>query len=121
VFGRSLGTAVATHVAAHRPVARAILVSPYDSLASVGQGHYPFLPVSLMLRHRFAPVADAPRCRMPLLAVVAPGDSVIPVAHSRLLYDAWAGPRQWLEVRDANHNTIGATPELWTAVAQFLR
>jgi len=121
VFGRSLGTAVATHVAANRPVGRAILVSPYDSLASVGQGHYPFLPVSLMLRHRFAPVADAPRCGMPLLAIVAPRDSIIPVAHSRLLYDAWAGPKQWLEVPGADHNSLGASPEFWTAATQFLR
>jgi uncharacterized protein len=121
VFGRSLGTAVATHVAANRQVARAILVSPYDSLASVGQGHYPFLPVSLMLRHRFAPVADAPRCRMPLLAIVAPRDSIIRVAHSRALYDAWGGPKEWVEVHDADHNTVGASREFWTAVTQFLR
>ena len=120
VFGRSLGTAVATHVAAERPVARAILVSPYDSLAAVGQGHYPFLPVSLMLRHRFAPADEAPRCRMPLLAIVAPSDSIIPVAHSRALFNAWAGPKEWIEVKGADHNSLGATREFWDAVTQFL-
>jgi pimeloyl-ACP methyl ester carboxylesterase len=120
VFGRSLGTAMATHVAAQRPVARVILVSPYDSLAAVGQGHYPFLPVSLMLRHRFAPLEDAPRCVMPLLAIVAPGDSIIPVAHSRALFDAWAGPREWVEVKGADHNTLGATREFWRDVGKFL-
>ena len=121
VFGRSLGTAVATHVAAERPVARVILVSPYDSLAAVGQGHYPFLPVSLMLRHKFAPVDEAPRCRMPLLAIVAPADSIIRVAHSRALFDAWAGPKEWVEIRGADHNTLGASREYWAAVQQFLR
>jgi pimeloyl-ACP methyl ester carboxylesterase len=119
-FGRSLGTAVATHVAAERPVARVVLVSPYDSLAAVGQGHYPFLPVSLMLRHKFAPASEAPRCRMPLLAIVAPSDSIIPVAHSRALFNAWAGPKEWIEVRDADHNTLGATREFWNAVQEFL-
>jgi len=121
MFGRSLGTAVATHVAAERPVARVILVSPYDSLAAVGQGHYPFLPVSLMLRHKFAPVDEAPRCRMPLLAIVAPADSIIRVAHSRALFDAWAGPKEWIEIRGADHNTLGASREFWDAVQQFLR
>jgi hypothetical protein len=38
-----------------------------------------------------------------------------------VLYDAWAGPKQWLEVRDADHNSVGSTPELWTAVTHFLR
>lgn len=120
VFGRSLGTAIATHVAAERPVERAILVSPYDSLAAVGQGHYPFLPVSLLLRHRFAPGDDAPRARVPLLAIVAPADAIIPATHSRALFDAWAGPKEWVEAAHADHNSLGATRELWAAVNQFL-
>src|SRR6266478_9655013 len=32
VFGRSLGTAIAAHLAAERPVAGAVLVSPFDSM-----------------------------------------------------------------------------------------
>ena len=120
VFGRSLGTGVATHLAANRPVSRAVLVSPYDSLAAVGQGHYPFLPVSLMLRHKLAPIEEAPRNRMPLLAIVAPSDSIIPVAHSRALFNAWAGPKEWLEIREADHNTLGASPDFWRVVGAFL-
>ena len=120
VFGRSLGTAVATHVASQRPVSRAILVSPYDSLAAVGARHYPFLPVSLLLRHRFAPIEEAPRCRAALLAIVAERDSIIPIAHSRALYDAWAGPKEWVAVPRADHNSLGATREFWNAVAAFL-
>src|SRR5258706_1022683 len=51
VFGRSLGTAIAAHLAAERPVAGALLVSPFDSMTAVRKAHYPFLPVSLLLRH----------------------------------------------------------------------
>src|SRR5262249_9766849 len=41
VFGRSLGTAIAAHVAAERPgVAAAVLVSPYDSMIAIGKLHY---------------------------------------------------------------------------------
>jgi pimeloyl-ACP methyl ester carboxylesterase len=39
VFGRSLGTAIATHLAAKRPVSGAILVSPYDSMTAIGKLH----------------------------------------------------------------------------------
>ena len=120
VFGRSLGTAVATHVAANRPAARVVLVSPYDSLAAVGGRHYPFLPVSLLLRHRFAPAEEAPRCRAPLLAIVAEADAIIPPAHSRALFDAWAGPKEWVVVPRAGHNTLGAAREFWDAVRRGL-
>jgi pimeloyl-ACP methyl ester carboxylesterase len=120
IFGRSLGTALATHVAAERPVAGVILVSPYDSLAAVGSHHYPLLPVSLLLKHRFDAETDARRCRMPMLAIVASSDSIIPVARSQALYDTWAGPKVWEVIPRSDHNSLGATPDFWNAVAKFL-
>jgi pimeloyl-ACP methyl ester carboxylesterase len=49
-MGRSLGTGVAVHLASQRPLAGAILVTPYDSMVAVAQVHYPLLPVGLLLR-----------------------------------------------------------------------
>jgi hypothetical protein len=69
VFGRSIGTALAAHLAAERPVAGAVLVSPFDSLTPIGEKHYPWLPVSLLLRHRFDALPDAQRNTMPPLKV----------------------------------------------------
>jgi len=119
-FGRSLGTALAAHVAAERPVAGVVLVSPFDSLAAIGRHHYPWLPVSLLLRHRFDAQDDAARSRAPLLAIVAQSDTIIPVERSRALYDAWAGPKRWHVVPREDHNTLGATADFWSAIAQFL-
>ena len=120
MFGRSLGTALAAHVAAERPVAGVVLVSPYDSLAAIGNHHYPWLPVSLLLRHRFDAQADAVRAQAPLLAIVAGSDSIIPVGRSRALYDAWAGPKYWQIVPASDHNTLGATADFWHGVTDFL-
>ena len=120
VFGRSLGTALAAHVAAERPVAGVVLVSPYDSLAAIGNHHYPWLPVSLLLRHRFDARADATRSQAPMLALVANRDSIIPVERSRALYDAWAGQKNWQVVPGSDHNTLGATADFWVGIARFL-
>jgi pimeloyl-ACP methyl ester carboxylesterase len=95
-------------------------VSPYDSLAAVGSHHYPWLPVSLLLKHRFEAEADARRCRAPMLTIVASSDSIIPVGRSRALYDAWAGPKRWQVVPDSDHNSLGITSEFWTGVTGFL-
>jgi pimeloyl-ACP methyl ester carboxylesterase len=119
-FGRSLGTALAARVAAERPVAGVVLVSPYDSLVAIGSHHYPWLPVSLLLRHRFDARADAVRSQAPMLAIVAGADTVIPVARSLALYDAWAGPKSWQVLPDSDHNTLGAATDFWDSVARFL-
>jgi hypothetical protein len=120
VFGRSLGTALAARVAAERPVAGVVLVSPFDSLAAIGNHHYPWLPVSLLLRHRFDARADAARSQAPMLAIVAGSDTIIPVERSRALYDAWAGPKSWQVVPGSDHNTLGATADFWSGIAHFL-
>jgi hypothetical protein len=122
VFGRSLGTAIAAHLAAERPdvIAGAVLVSPFDSMTAIGRKHYPWLPVSLLLRHRFDALAAAQRCTMPLLAIVGGSDSIIPPERSRALFDAWAGPKTWLAVPGADHNDLGSEETFWKGVAGFL-
>lgn len=119
-FGRSLGTGVAVKLAATRPVAGVILASPYDSLVALGRVHFPWLPVSLILRHRFDSAADAGRAQAPLLAIVAADDSIVPVERSRALYDAWAGPKSWLVVPATDHNTLSVPDAFWDGVAGFL-
>jgi pimeloyl-ACP methyl ester carboxylesterase len=119
-FGRSLGTGVAVKLAVARPLAGLILVSPFDSLVELGRSHYPWLPVSALLRHRFDVAADARRATVPLLAIVADGDAIIPLERSRALYDAWAGPKSWLVVPATDHNSLSAPDAFWSGVAGFL-
>jgi hypothetical protein len=120
VFGRSLGSGVAVALAAERPVAGVVLVAPYDSLAEVAKRHYRYLPVDLLLRHRFDSVARAPRLRQPLLCLVAERDEVIPPAHAERLYAAWGGPKQRLVLRGAGHNDTDGDPAFWPAIREFL-
>ena len=119
-FGRSLGAGVAVKLGASRPLAGVILVSPFDSLVALGRTHYPWLPVSALLRHRFDSSTDARRIEVPLLAIVADHDSIIPNERSRALYDAWAGAKSWLVVSGTDHNTLSVPDAFWTGVAGFL-
>jgi fermentation-respiration switch protein FrsA (DUF1100 family) len=119
-LGRSLGTGVAEKLGAARPLAGLILVSPFDSLVALGRTHYPWLPVSTLLRHRFDSDVDARRIQVPLLAIVADRDSIIPHERSQALYDAWAGPKSWLVVRATDHNTLSVPDAFWAGVAGFL-
>lgn len=120
-FGRSLGSGVAVQLAAQRPVAGVILIAPFDSMVEMGRHYYPVLPVSLLLKHRFDSASAAAGIRAPLLCLVAERDEVIPRERSRALYDTWAGPKRWVELVGAGHNSTDDHPRFWENIAAFVQ
>jgi pimeloyl-ACP methyl ester carboxylesterase len=120
VFGRSLGSGAATIVASERALAGAILVTPFDSLIEVAKRHYPFLPVTLMLRHQFDSIGRAPKISAPLLCLAAERDQIVPASHARKLFDAWGGSKRWIELEGAGHNDTDAAPVFWSSIRTFL-
>ena len=121
LVGRSLGSGVAAYVAAERPVAAVVLISPYDSMTAIARRHYPWLPVGLLLKHPFDSASRAPQIRAPLLAIAGEADRIIPPSHSRRLVEAWAGPTRFVELRGADHNDLSGAPEFWPSIDAFLR
>ena len=51
VVGRSLGSGVAVYVASLRPVARLVLVTPFDSVEDVAKRQFPYIPVKIGRAH----------------------------------------------------------------------
>jgi hypothetical protein len=120
VMGRSLGSGVAVHLAASRKVSGVVLVSPYESLRSVAQSIYPFLPIGLLLKHRFDSLSGAPAIGAPLLCIAAQDDRVIPQSHSRRLFDAWGAPDKVWRVLEGDHNNLSDNKRYWDEMAAFL-
>jgi fermentation-respiration switch protein FrsA (DUF1100 family) len=120
VFGRSLGSGVAVALAARRAVAGVIVATPYDSLAAVARRYYWYLPVDLLLKHRFDSIALAPAIRQPLLCLIAGRDEVIPPVHAERLFEAWGGPKKRIVLQEAGHNTTDAHPMFWASIREFL-
>ena len=119
-FGRSLGSGVAVALAAQRAVAGLVLATPYDSLAAVAKRYYWYLPVDLLLRHRFDSIALAPKLQLPLLCLIAERDEVIPPVHGERLFEAWAGAKRRVILQEAGHNSTDAHPLFWPAIREFL-
>ncbi|GAB3735729.1 alpha/beta hydrolase [Silanimonas algicola] len=120
VFGRSLGTGVAVHVAAARPVRRLALVTPFDSVLRVGQAHYPWLPLAWMLKDPFESWRRAPALSMPTLVVIAGQDDVTPPAHARALAAAMPRPAEVLHIEQAQHSNVQVFPEYDAGLRRFL-
>lgn len=121
VIARSLGTGVAVQLAAQRPVAALILATPYDSIADVAAGRYPWLPVRWLLQHPFDSLAFAPSLQLPTLMLLAEHDETIRHPHSARLAAAWGGPYRLTTVPGTTHDDITWQPHFWQEVEDFLR
>jgi fermentation-respiration switch protein FrsA (DUF1100 family) len=103
-LGESLGTAVATTLAAGYPPAALILRSPFTSLADVGRIHYPFLPVRWLLADRFAAIDVIGAVRSPVLVIAGDRDSIVPLELSQRLFERITAPKEMVVVPGADHN-----------------
>jgi uncharacterized protein len=106
VYGESLGAAVAVELARRRRVAAVITESAFTSLADVGAEVYPFLPIRWLARIRYDNHGKVGTLGVPLLLIHSPADELVPVAHSRRLFEAAREPRRLL-LTAGGHNDGG--------------
>lgn len=122
VIGRSLGSAVATRLAATKPVRKLVLVTPFDSILAIAGRLFPFLPVRLLLADRFETVKDAPQVTVPTLVITAGRDEVVPGDHTQRLITTF--PPGIVTERgfpSAGHNDVSLDPAYLDAIRTFLR
>lgn len=119
-IGRSLGSGVASYVASQRPVAKLALITPFDSLAEVGQYHYGWLPVRWLSTDRYESARYLRRYQGPLLVIRAGRDEVIPAANTDRLIAALPSPPQVVSIPEAGHNDLGSDPAFGKALADFM-
>ncbi len=103
IFGRSLGGAIAAGLACGRAAAGLVLESSFTSYCDIGRHHYPWLPVRLIARYRYATIEKMSGLGMPVLVVHSPDDDLVPFRHGRALYDACIGQKYFLEI-SGGHN-----------------
>lgn len=112
VVGRSLGSGVAVHLASLRPVARLVLVTPYDSLQELAAQQFPYFPVRWLLLDKYESWKYAQQVTAPTLVIAAENDEVIPRASTEALYWRFrSGVASLKVVAGAGHNTISESSE----------
>lgn len=119
--GFSVGSGVAAALAAGRPLDGLILVTPFDSLAAVAAGHYPWVPVRLLFRHALDPARDLRGAATPVAIVAAGRDEIVPPARTEALRRAVPNLAFDLTIPEAGHNDIYDHPEFHPAMRAALR
>jgi len=103
VYGRSLGSAVASYTAAHHPVAGLILESPLTNAAEMARYHYRLLP-RFLLRLSLDNLANVRLVHCPILLFHGDADRLVPTAMGKAVAAAAAGPVEVVLIHGAGHN-----------------
>jgi hypothetical protein len=120
LIGRSLGSGVACYAAANKEIQGAILITPYDSIENIARFNYPWLPVSLFLKHRFNSIHYLGRIACPLLVIHGGRDKVVPTERTENFINHIAGEKEIVFIEQADHGSIDMYPEYWTAILRFI-
>ena len=103
VYGESLGTGVAVQLATERDFKGVILAAPYTSIAQMAANDYPWLPVNLLLNHRFESIDKVTAITEPLVVMHSTDDDTIPFEQGELLYKAATEPMLFMPFTDRQH------------------
>ena len=103
LFGRSLGAAVAAHLATRHTPKALIIESGFTSGPDIAADVYWMFPVRWLARFRYATEEHLKAVRAPVLIIHSVDDEIIPIRHGRWLYAAANEPKKLLEIR-GDHN-----------------
>ena len=122
IYGHSLGSAVATHLAANVEAAGLILEGAFTSIPDVGASRYVWLPIRLLSAERFASVERIDSIAMPKLFMHASDDGAIPFEFGKRLYDAAPAPKEFVILTGGHDRAFAAdSATYYGAIAKFIR
>ena len=103
VYGRSLGSAVATRTAADYPTSGLILESPLTSARDMAARSYRIFP-RFLVRLQLDNLATIRRVRCPVLVFHGTADRLVPMEMGRRVAAAAPGPAEFVMIEGAGHN-----------------
>ncbi len=119
VWGFSLGSGVATALAAEKSVRALILEAPYTSTADVAAGILPMMPVRWLMRDQFRSDDRVAQIKVPLLVLHGERDPAIPIALGRRLFSLAHEPKRFVSFPDGGHENLDRFGALQT-VREFI-
>jgi len=121
IGGRSLGTGIATYVAAHREVSKLALITPYDSIVSVAQGRYPLYPAALLLKEKYDSLSRVKDIKAKTFIVIAQNDKVIPRIHTQKLINVFKEEQlQVMLIKNRGHMDISDDAGYYKIMQDFI-
>ena len=120
IIGRSLGSAVATYVAANREADKIALITPFASIEHLAKQQFPIFPVTLILKDKHMSVERAAQIDSNVLIIYAEHDRVVAESSTKQLIAGFGQEHvDVVKVEGAGHNTISGFADYEVNLARF--
>jgi pimeloyl-ACP methyl ester carboxylesterase len=109
VFGRSLGAAIASYLAAEHTPRALIVESAFTSVPELAARFYPFMPVRWFARFHYATKDHLEKMVCPVLVVHSQEDDIVPFDHGQALFEAARPPKDFLRINGSHNDALLVT------------
>ncbi len=120
LYGESLGTGVATHLAQNKNFAGVILETPFTSMIDAAKKFYPYIPVKLLLKDKFENYKKIKNINSPILIMHGEVDQLVPFSMGKKIYEIANEPKYSYFTKYDNH-MMEYDENLVLALKSFLR
>jgi fermentation-respiration switch protein FrsA (DUF1100 family) len=103
LYGESLGTGVATHLAQNKNFAGIILETPFTSMIDAAKKFYPYIPVNLLLKDKFENKKNIKNINSPILVMHGEADQIVPFSMGKKIYEIANEPKYSYFTKYDNH------------------
>ena len=93
IYGESLGTGVATHLAQNKNYAGIILETPFTSMVDAAKNFYPYVPVNLLLKDKFRNEDKVRNIYSPILVMHGEADQIVPFEMGKRIFEIANEPK----------------------------
>ena len=115
-IGFSIGSGVAATLAPARKLDGLILVTPFDSLKSVAQSMYPWLPIGPFFEHEIDAASALEKIEVPVAIIAAQRDEIVPLKRTEALKQRTRHLVFDRTIPGAGHNDIYARSDFQEAI-----
>ena len=120
LYGESLGTGIATHIAQNKKFAGLILETPFTSMVDAAKNVYPYIPVGLLLKDRYENDKKIKKINIPVLVMHGEADEIVPFKMGKKIYELANEPKYSYFTKYDNH-MMEYDEKLVLALKSFLK
>jgi len=121
IYGRSIGTGIASWLASQNNPSQLLLETPYYSLAEMAKRYYPMYPAKYALRFNFQSFKYLEAVESPLVIFHGTEDSVVPYHQGRRLFEEATIPnKKFYTIEGGEHKNLIEFEDFREAMRQVL-